>query len=460
MVSINYSNRRAQSFFIIRGMSNILPWLLAAVMLCAQPAGAAPRHALDETSEDRWEPNDPLYSSAQWNLRAIRMPEAWQRLQTLRLKGVSRRRIVVAVLDTGLVLGHPDIDPGRLLSGYDFISDPGQSGDGDGRDGNPEDVSVTLSTRGSHGLHLTGMIAATLNNSRGIAGIDDSCWILPVRVIGSGKGSEHDVADAVRWAAGLPVDGAPANANPAQIVNLSFEGDGDSSVLQRAIDEVVSLGVVVIAAAGNQGRDAAQTYPAKFDHVITVGAVGYNLGLATYSNRGQRLDLLAPGGDEVSQWPGVTASVMSTTYQPSSPAADRYGYFAWHGTSQAAAQVSAATALALSLNRLSPVQVATLLHQSANERYRCAEDGCGTGLLDVDKLIKLASGQNGCTCGDGQLCVDGQCIVADWGKASSGCEFTQRSTAVQSSGWALLLAAVILMLSRRCHCYLFRSPAP
>ena len=196
--------------------------------------------------------------------------------------------IVVAVIDTGL-RPHADIDSnildgtGRVVPGYDFIIADGPAGactgnacsanDGDGRDADPSDpgdwitaaedagtaaggfftgcanpaAGGQVSNSSWHGTHVAGTIGAQGNNAIGVAGINWSSRILPVRVLGKCGGYTSDIVDGSRWAAGLAVAGVPANANPAKVLNLSLGGSGTCSVAyQNAFDAIVAAGAVVV----------------------------------------------------------------------------------------------------------------------------------------------------------------------------------------------------------------------
>ena len=140
--------------------------------------------------------------------------------------------VTVAVVDTG-ILPHPDL-VGRVLPGYDFISDPGRARDGNARDPNPRDEGdwsdgeCGCQTYDSffHGLFVAGLIAANTNNGIGIAGVADGVNILPVRVLGVCGGTFEDVLDGMLWASGVAIEGVPANTTPAKIINMSLGGFG------------------------------------------------------------------------------------------------------------------------------------------------------------------------------------------------------------------------------------------
>ena len=323
----------------------------------------------------------------QWALERLHAPQAWMR-------SVGTDSVVVAVVDTGLQ-PHPDLE-GRILPGWDFVSDPVNAGDGDGRDSDPTDPGEpTEASSGLHGTHIAGIIGAESDNDLGVAGLDWRCRLLPVRALGveHGQGVDSDIADAIRWAAGLHVDRVPDNLTPAGVINLSFGGAGRSATLQSAVDEAVARGVVVVAAAGNSNMDARNDSPAGLDGVITVGAVGPDGQRADYSNFGPTLSMMGPGG-----LPGDTGGVLSTLGDAG------YGYYA--GTSQATAFVSATASLVRAVApSLAPARVRALLEASADPSAQCASPanpaspGCGAGLVNVDAALALAAScQSGGDC--------------------------------------------------------------
>src|SRR5690606_28841412 len=121
--------------------------------------------------------------------------------------------------------------------------------------------------------------------------------LLNVRVLGKCGGTLSDIVDGMRWAVGLPVEGAPRNPTPARIVNMSFSGTGACGpVLQRAITEVLARGALVVAAAGNDDDDVAQHWPANCNGVVAVAATSRDGSRAHYSNAGTGIAVAAPGG--------------------------------------------------------------------------------------------------------------------------------------------------------------------
>jgi len=322
-------------------------------------------------------PDDPLVDR-QWALEQANLPAAWS-------ETTGGEEIVVAVLDTGILFrqgrpaeSHPDFDPSRMLPGYDFVSNPANAGDGSGRDPDPFDHG-SQATTAFHGTHVAGLIAAWTGNGVGIAGVDWRSRLLPVRVLGLHGGTVADIAEGIRWAAGLSVPGLPPNPHPADVINLSLGSYGISLVEQEAIDAAVAAGAIVVAAAGNASADARFFSPAALSGVITVGAAGSTGDLAYYSNYGPAIDVLAPGGEQLH---GQTSGGLLSA---SRDAAGNYTYAHYQGTSMAAAHVTGTISLMKALDpSLDYHRSLAYLRQAARpvQTVACAP-GCGAGIIDA-----------------------------------------------------------------------------
>jgi serine protease len=416
-------------------------------------------------------PNDPRYGTNQWNLfpptaeftagstsgggsktalatGGANLPGAWD------LTAGGSAAVVVAVIDTGIV-NHPDLNgvstpspyvpAGRFLPGYDFVSsDVGAedglpanfvSGDNDGPDADPTDPGDWLSSTDAsrfpscsgdagdsswHGTHMAGIVAATTNNGLGVAGIGWNVRVLPVRAIGKCGGSLSDIEEAIRWAAGLPVNGAPQNATPARVISLSLGGGGScSNSMQAAVDAAIAAGAVIVAATGNES-DTALISPASCRGVIAVTGHTINGENADYANIGAETAISAPGGgtpislgangptDDPS-WIGYyvwSTSLFGTTDPFSADAQGRTGaaYGGFTGTSVAAPQVAGVAALLKSaLPSASAAEVRAFLVNNARPHpvgSPCATNGafdrlCGAGLLDAHAALSRAVGNVG-----------------------------------------------------------------
>jgi serine protease len=267
-------------------------------------------------------PNDPLFSG-QWYLTAradapsaIDAEAAWD-------SSVGSRGVVIAIVDTGVLLDHPDLGRaaagGRVLPGYDFISDTATANDGDGRDRNPTDsgdwVTQAESTSGPfagcdvrdsswHGTRVAGILGAHTNNAQGVAGVTWDPWILPVRALGKCGGRDSDILDALAWAAGLSVPGVPDNPYPAKVANLSLGSSGPCIQSYRAvIDALAARGVLVVVSAGNEGGPVSS--PANCPGVASVAALRHAGTKVGFSNLGLEVTIGAPGGNCVNIQAGL-----------------------------------------------------------------------------------------------------------------------------------------------------------
>jgi serine protease len=348
-------------------------------------------------------PNDPWYR-LQWHYPAIGLPAAWD-ITT------GSPDVVVAVLDTGILhrsgdasATHPDL-VGRVLDGYDFISNPQIAGDGDGRDPDPYDVGDQPGGQSSyHGSHVAGTIAAATDDGIGVAGVDWQAKVLPVRVLGIGGGSLLDVVEGTLWAVGFDVAGVPTNLDPAHVVNLSLGGPIPcSSFEQEAFDLIASSAprqAVVVVAAGNAGVDASGFTPAGCRNVITVGATEFRGHRASYSNYGPGIDVMAPGGDGAVDLngDGYGDGVLSL-YRSDGPGGG-FGHAFMSGTSMAAPHVAGVVALMKALDPTLRADAALAL-LTATARPSTAEacgredaGDCGAGLIDAAAaLAALRDGQ-------------------------------------------------------------------
>ena len=375
-------------------------------------------------------PNDPLWD-LQWHFQnngsatgetagGAGFQDFWTR------QGIDGSdEVVVAVVDTGLQLEHPDIkNSPNVAPGWDMVSDPRMGNDGDGRDDNPNDPgdlcdpTVPGATDTFHGTHVAGTIGAVASdNGSGVAGGAWKVKIVPVRALGKCGGRLSDINEAIRWAGGLiPAEDDLGNEiwndNPADIINLSiglFEFCPAS--LQDAIDSVTDRGVVVVAAAGN-ARVATEFYaPAGCNNVITVAAGDARGQIAPYSNFGPEVDLLAPGGDlsRDDNGDGRPDGILSTKsssncYDPVTGEAVDACYYAFEqGTSMAAPHVSAALAL---LKARDPDATATELVESLMATVDARSPGqCAGACSEYPGTTKIEGSENMCLrpCGKGLL---------------------------------------------------------
>jgi hypothetical protein len=346
---------------------------------------------------------DPLFSY-QWALRSksagINIEKAWAMNRGL--------GTVVAVIDTGF-RPHPDLTF-KFVPGYDFISNKAYSNDGSGRDLDAgdagdyydyidEDYSWPVSSPSSwHGTHVAGIIAASTNNGEGMSGVSWGARIQPIRVLGAYGGTIDDILDGMRWAAGLSVPGVPNNPTQVKIINMSLGGEGQcTEVMQKAVNEVLAAGVNIVVSAGNEADLASRYVPGNCKGVLTVAAGGAHADIASYSNFGPAVKIMAPGGDGTVK--DVNGQVLSTLdagmTDPSGPA-----YAGYVGTSMAAPHVAGVIALMLSRNPyITPSQVTAIIQAGARTfavGSVCASyaDACGAGMLDAQAvLLRVGNGR-------------------------------------------------------------------
>jgi len=287
-------------------------------------------------------PNDPQFAS-QWGLTRIHGPQAWDRT-------TGNAGIIVAVVDTGVDLDHPELAP-LLVQGRDFVN-LGASptppagfhfeGDFNTVDNDPMDEV-------GHGTHVAGTIACLSNNATGVAGVTWQCRIMPVRVLARivnnanpadvrGTGSSADIAAGIRWA----VD------HGARVINMSLGGPVDTFVERDAVAYAIAHGVVVCAAMGNGGLGAATSFPAAYPDVVAVGAIDQSDHRASFSQVGPHIDVVGPGV-------GVLSTVWNNSFTTMS------------GTSMATPHVAGVAALILSIKpSLTAAQCANILRQTAD----------------------------------------------------------------------------------------------
>jgi serine protease len=327
-----------------------------ADVLFAEPNYVRRPHAL---------PDDEFFP-LQWNLPMVELPNAWDQI-------APEAGAIVAVVDTGVVGDHPDLR-GQLVPGYDFITDPQSAADGDGCDPEPNDPGDAQAAGQSsyHGTHIAGIVAArsSLQQDGDESGVSGAAWsarVMPLRVLGRRGGTDFDLIQAIRYAAGLDNGCGALPDAPARVLNLSLGGPSPSAALDAAIAEARSAGLVIVASAGNQAT-AAASYPAASPGVISVVAVDAEESLAPYSSYGPSVDVAAPGGDlsTDANEDGYPDGVLSTLLDDSS---DEFVYAFYQGTSMAAPHVSAVVALMLGANPdLSPADVDALLSAGAMTR--------------------------------------------------------------------------------------------
>ncbi|MES3013819.1 MAG: S8 family serine peptidase [Pseudomonadota bacterium] len=408
-------------------------------------------------------PNDPLYgpqttatpAAGQWYLRAptgntivdassvvasINAEAAW---------GVTTGSpsVVVAVLDTGVRLDHPDLAP-KLRPGYDFvradISKDGDAADADPSD--PGDFGCGETSSSWHGTETSGLVGAATNNGIGMAGAGRDVMLLPVRVLGCGGGFDSDIQAAMLWAAGLSASPV-TNAFPARVINLSLGSTGACSASYRdVVAQLISAGVVVVAAAGNDGL--AVGTPANCAGVIAVAGLRHAGTKVGYSDLGPEIALAAPAGNCVNASGACLFPLLTTGNSGSTtPVADAAGGSIYTGdglnaslgTSFSAPLVSGTVGLMLSANpTLTPAQVLTALKSSARP---FPSTGAGAGVAACTAPTAVAqSAECYCTattCGAGMTDAGAATLAA----ATINAQITPSATSVVAGAAVTLDAA-------------------
>jgi len=261
--------------------------------------------------------------------------------------------VIIAVLDTGVELNHPDIRNKIVSPGRDFV--------GSGTDASDDHW---------HGTHVAGIAAAETNNELGIAGVGWNCTILPAKIIAaSGEGDYGALILAIYWA----VD------QGAKVINLSLGGEARDEDLLAALKYAYEHNVVVVAAAGNEA--APVLYPAAYDqYCLAVAATDYSDHRADFSNKGPEVDVAAPGVDVLSLYPTWDTPEGFAPYVYAS------------GTSMATPHVAGLAALLKSLKPwLTAGEIMNIIRYSADDMNATAfpgrDDELGYGRINAERAL-------------------------------------------------------------------------
>ncbi|WP_173918387.1 S8 family peptidase [Halobacillus sp. Marseille-Q1614] len=250
--------------------------------------------------------------------------------------------VKVAVLDSGIEAGHEDLN---VAGGASFVSsEPDPFDDLNG-----------------HGTHVAGTIAGVDNNV-GVLGVAPDVALYAVKVLnGEGSGAYSEIAAGIEWAI----------ANDMDVINMSLGGSVGSSALKEAVDNAYESGILVVAAAGNSGKFGPFNtigYPAKYDTAMAVGAVDSSNKVASFSSRGNELEVMAPGVD-------ILSSVPENSYD------------SFNGTSMASPHVAGVAALVMADDSsLSNQEVRNLLNETATPLGDSFD--YGNGLVNAEAAVQ------------------------------------------------------------------------
>ncbi|MBU0965655.1 MAG: S8 family serine peptidase [Proteobacteria bacterium] len=318
-------------------------------------------------------PDDTFYGR-QWNMRMVQSEKAWD----INTGG----NVTVAILDTGL----------RTAGAEDGISceDVRPQSDIVNNDSDPDDLA-------GHGTHVAGTVAQTTDNGVGVAGLAFGACVMPVKVLDdSGAGTSADLAEGIAFAV----------ARGASVINMSLGWSAKSpittdQILDPALAAAHEGGVTIVCAAGNDGWRKNVSYPAISPYTIAVGAVDINGTVASYSNGGTGLDLVAPGGGDTVAGDGI----LQETFDDAG-----WNYFYYCGTSMATPHVTAAAAMLYAEDpTITPEEVRTALTTTASDLGTAGYDSnYGYGLLQVYAAL-TSVGQCADGDGDGWTTCDGDC---------------------------------------------------
>ena len=290
--------------------------------------------------------NDPLVGQ-QWGLSRVKAPRAWGTAT-----GVDT---VIAVLDSGAQMNHPDLN-GAYLDQWDYFHNDAVAEDDMG-----------------HGTHVSGVAAAFTNNGRGIAGTAPDAFLFNYKVCTKQQGCPLSAQiPAITDAADMGAD----------VINMSLAGYGRSDAQARAVNYAWNSGTVVVAAAGNDATNQP-AYPAAYTNAIAVSGTDYQNGDSDFSNYGTWVDVAAPAGELQGTLSAARYQILSTypTYFNSS------GYVSLSGTSFAAPMVSGVAALLASQNR-SAVQIRQRIQSTATDIGPVGRDNLfGTGLVNARAAV-------------------------------------------------------------------------
>ncbi|MFB6804740.1 S8 family serine peptidase [Peribacillus butanolivorans] len=284
-------------------------------------------------------PNDPAYID-QWHHKTLGTQAAWT-------KTMGSKETVVAIIDDGIDRNHEDLK-GKIDHPYDAVR-------------NRKNIVPV----GEHGTHIAGIIAGSANNDLGGTGVAPNIKIMPINVFKGEYADTADIIEAIHYAV----------QQGADIINMSLGDTRYSEALNKAVQEAYSKGLLIVAAAGNEGdmgKSVQRVYPAAFSHVISVAATDSKDKRTSYSNYHSTVDIAAPGDYILSTLPN-----------------NRYGWMS--GTSMATPMVAGVAALIWSNEpKLTKYEVEYRLYDSAIDLGTKGKDiYYGNGRVNAKKALEM-----------------------------------------------------------------------
>ena len=321
------------------------------------------------------EPNDPRLSE-QWSHRRTEALSYWQSDAPV----VNASDVIVAVLDTGLDVSHPELAD-RVIAPQNMILDENP--------GSPlTPVHEDVKDLNGHGTHTAGIIGAKGNNQLGVAGLSWDVHLMPVKVLGANGGTDFQVLQGIAYALGDDLDGAgtarksyletPELGNKrVRVINMSLGAydHGRRPAYEDAFARAREMGVVVVVAAGNDGSEVGS--PGNSAHALTVSSTSaYRIGgqlwewFSSFSNRGDRIDLAAPGGQILSTFPTYANKDGEGNPLP-------VGYATISGTSMACPYVAGTAALVVAQRDPEHLQGNAAFHDAVKQHLQATSDDMG-----------------------------------------------------------------------------------
>ncbi|MEG1811293.1 MAG: Ig-like domain-containing protein, partial [Clostridia bacterium] len=344
---------------------------------------SAPAAPEPESGADRWQPNDPYLPGApgasnwaQYHHSLIDSFGAW--VTTRGDAGV-----LVAVMDTGLVSGHVDLDYSKITRVDCYNADASDPND-----------------RHGHGTHVAGIIAATANNGYCGAGVAPGVSIVSVKVLdlgsnGKSTGTTQTLINGLNYCLGTWSDSNPNNN--VDIVNMSLGMSTYDALFQEKMKQLTDAGILLVAAAGNSGSATSLIYPAAYSDAFAVGAVDASKDKTWFSNYGTYVDIVAPGDQ-----------IVSTSFYQNSSYIEKLS-----GTSQASPIVAGIAALVLSVNhplhamqgRARVEMLKNILLTSASPSNFANSANEKLGMVNAKAAIDMVGGINRPIFGKGSGCI-------------------------------------------------------